>query len=318
MARVSKTEVCPICGQSAKVREVWTKNKYGKRYSYKIYNHGTQKHYVNENKLRRTTRKGEILDDVTALINSEQFRLSLFSLSDIREELKKKGKSYNDISIRNSLINLKNNGLITTVRKGRNLFFMNNMNETVHNFTFIKTELSLVDSIGDGMMRDHKFVVTLRNNKNFSLNYIPFEITGDTARTMEELKFHAIDRTAQIEIRPMILIDQPRLKRMLIRFPQPVLPGDFKSIEINYSWEEIKPYFTFGSIGEMEDVIFEIKSLGPNSLKATYISSDRTNNIDISDRVQTSRDGDFYVSRIVIDQMSQSSVLFLEWKIKKK
>ncbi len=318
MAKISRVGICPICGQNAKIREVWTINKYGKKYTYKVYEHDRKKHYITTGVSRKTSRKGEILDDVTNIINSEQWRLSLFSLSDIREELRKNGKSYNDISIRNSLINLKNNGLVSVVRKGRNIYFMNNMNETLTNFALVKIELLLIDSTGEGVIRDHKLLMTLKNKTNFPLNFIPFEMTGDIPKTFEDLKFEARDNTMQREIKPMILINQPRMKRMLLRFPKSILPGDYRLVEINYSWEEMKPFFTFGSTGEMEEAVFEIKSMGLNNLKATYISSDRTNNVDISDRVQTSRDGDFYVSRIVIDQMSQSSVLFLEWKIKKK
>ncbi len=318
MSKKSKVAICPFCGKEAKVREKWTVNKYGKKYNYKIYDHGRVKHYFGDKNIRKAQKKGEILTHIVELINSTNFKLSVFSLSDVKLELEKEGLNYNSISIRNNLITLKNNGLLNIIKRGKKILFINNMNNSTLGFNFAKVKFILIDKKGDGIIRNHDFLITVINDSQNYLNFVPIDITGDSPRNFEDINFIAIDVASGKEINPMILLNQPKLKRMLLKLAQPLLPKESREIEFFYNWEETYPTFTFGSATEISNIVFEIRSIGKNELRVNQISSDRTSKIDISDRVVKINDGNFYISKIELDKLTPSSILFLEWKISNK
>ncbi|MGC9193756.1 MAG: hypothetical protein ACP5FQ_07715 [Thermoplasmata archaeon] len=318
MVKKLRIEICPICGKEGKVKEIWTVNKYGKKYNYKIFDHHTVKHYVGAKDSRKITKKGEIMAHILELINSANFRLSVFSLSDIQSGLKREGLVYNTISIRNNLNILNENGLLNIIKKGKRILFVNNINNSSFGFNYTKVKFILIDKEGDGIIRNHDFLVSVKNNSSNYLNFIPIGIIGDSPRNFEDINFIAKDVITGKEINPIILLNQPKSKRLLLKFVQPLAPQKSAEIEFFYDWEETYPSFTFGSATEIEEVIFEIRSIEKNELKVTQISSDRTTNIDISDRVMKANFENFYISKIKIDRLLPSSILFLEWNIAHK
>jgi len=315
VVKKSRIEICPICSKEGKIKEVWTVNKYGKKYNYKIYDHHTVKHYVGSKNIRKTTKKGEILTHILELINSTNFRLSIFSLSDIKAGLEREGLKYNTISIRNNLNLLNENGLLNIIKKGKRILFVNNISSSNPGFNFTKVKFILIDREGDGIIKSHDFLINVKNISDNYLNFVPIGITGDSPRNFQDINFVAIDVASGKEINPMILLNQPKSKRLLLKFIQPLPPKESTEIEFFYDWEENSPTFTFGSATEIEEVIFEIRSIGKNELKVTKILSDRTSNIDISDRVMKSNYENFYISKIKIDGLLPSSILFMEWNI---
>jgi|GEM_PF-5505911 len=308
-----RKEICPICGNEGFVSKVWTTNKYGSKYSYKIYNHGNIKHYYSIDNSRKINKKGEILDNLTNLLSSDQFRLGLFSLSELKVELKKRGLIYNDISVRNSLLILVRNGLISISKKGRNVFYVNELNKAKLNFTFLDIHLIMEEMKGNGKIDGHIYKILLRNDKYFYLNFIPFNIIGDSPKNFQNLNFNATDLSMNKKLKVILLENKPKEKRMLLRFDNPIPPGKEREIELFYEWEEITPTFTFGSASEINKVIIEIKSKIINNMKVTQISPDRMTNIDITDKVLKESENGINSYKIEISEFLPFSMLYIQW-----
>ena len=306
-------EICPICGNEGLVSKVWTVNKYGRKYSYIIYNHGNIKHYYGINNSRKINKKGEVLDNLTNLLSSDQFRLGLFSLSELQTELEKRGLIYNDISVRNSLLILVRNGLISISKKGKNVFYVNGINKAKLNFTFLDIHLILEEIKDNEKIDGHTYKILLRNDKYFYLNFIPFNITGDKPSDFQDLNFNATDLTMNKKLKIILLENKPKEKRMLLRFDNPIPPGKEREIELFYEWEEITPTFTFGSASEINRVIIEVKSKIINNMKVTQISPDRMTNIDITEKVLKENENGINSYKIEVPKFLPFSMLYIQW-----
>lgn len=306
-------EVCPVCNKEAKVKTTWTLNKYGMKYQYKVFIHEKSSHYVNIEENKRINKKGEILDNITKLLTSDRFRLGIFSLSEIREELKKNGITYNDISIRNSLLTLARNDLISINKKGKNVLYINNIDNAKLNFTFLDFNFEMEETDGDKIIKGHTFKILLRNDRTLFLNFIPMDVTGDVPSEIEALHFTAKDVTTNKDLKVVTLVNEPKEKRFLLRFEDPIPPGESRLIKMSYLWQEITPTFTFGSATEINKLVIEVRSKNPINIQVNQISPDRTANIDISDKVVTNIMNGIYNSRIELLKFIPFSILFIKW-----
>ncbi len=319
MVRSFKREVCPICGFRARVTHSWATNRKGNRYEYLVYHHEGKVHYINKNLAgSRMIKKGEIEEVLIGLLNSQTFNSGDFQIIDVRKYLPQKYSNLGFTSIQYALDKLEKAGIVEKQKRGRSLFYINTMDKKRLSFVFDTIEIFLGDVLNDGMFRKHSFSYEIRNDHAWSISFMPFRITADTGITFTELKYKAFDFSNSKDLKVTLLEDTPLEKRVLMRFPIPLLPGERRKMRIEYYVPETKQNFAIWSATNMTRLDFTISGNNPINLIASLTSSSRNETQDLTNRLAESESPKWkYIHSISLRDVEAFSVLQLKWTLDK-
>ena len=311
-----RREVCPVCGEQAKVTRKWVMNKYSKRYDYFIYHHQGTIHYSNQDqKAQKYIKKGELERALIETINSQNFRLGLFRNNDVRKLLV---KNFSDIgfgSIKVSLERLAKIGMIEKHKKGRSLYYINTVSKDRLSFVIISLKIGLVDIDKDNTFKKHVFTYIIKNDHSWPLYYVPFRYVGDVDMRFEELELHATDASSSKDFKVLLIEDSPTDKRVLLKMPIPLLPGELRDIKVEYHWPEPKMSFVFSAATRMDNFQFSISGDNDIKLSASLTLASRNETRELSNNnTETSTPIWKYISGISISDVEPFSVLQFKWK----
>ena len=317
MVRSFKEEVCPICGFKARVTHSWATNRKGNRYEYLVYHHEGKVHYINQNLAgSRMIKKGEIEEVLIGLLNSQTFNSGDFQIIDVRKYLAQKYSNLGFTSIQYALGKLEEAGMVEKQKRGRSLFYINTMDKKRLSFVIDSVELHLDDELNDAMFRKHLFLYEIRNDHPWSISFMPFRITSDVGVTFDELKYTAVEISDSKVLKVTLLEDDPLEKRVLIKLPNPLLPGDRRKIRIEFSLPEPKQNFAIWSATNMARLDFTISGNNPINLIASLTSSSRNETQDLTNRLAESGSPKWkYIHSISLRDVEAFSVLQLKWTL---
>lgn len=274
MTYIKEIEKCPVCKQPARVTKKWVLNKYKIRYNYFIYHHDEIDHYSNQTPgISRRFRKGEILTLLVDTINSESFKDALFRTKEIKKILNHKDSRIGSDTIRDNLYKLSKSGMLETVKRGRDVYFINAIYKERLSFVDDSLRMILKDSNEDMMFSKHISINTIRNDKSWPLYYLPYKIFGDTDAEFESLQFKARDITNDVDLKTILLEDNAREKRLLLKSNKPLYPNESIRIKFEYNWEEPNRNFFYTAATEMSSFEFIIMGNQPMKLQATQTIS---------------------------------------------
>ena len=319
MVRSFKREVCPICGFRARVTHSWATNRKGNRYEYLVYHHEGKVHYINKNLAgSRMIKKGEIEEVLIGLLNSQTFNSGDFQIIDVRKYLPQKYSNLGFTSIQYALDKLEEAGIVEKQKRGRSLFYINTMDKKRLSFVIDSVEFLLDDELNDAMFRKHSILYEIRNDHPWSISFMPFRITSDVGVTFEELKYAAVETSDSKVLKVTLLEDALLEKRVLIKLPNPLLPGDKRKIRIEFSLPEPKQNFAIWSATKTERLNFTISSNNPINLIASLTSSSRNETQDLTNRLAGSESPKWkYIHSISLRDVEPFSVLQLKWTLDK-
>lgn len=316
MAFNEKQEVCPVCGDSARVTRKWVLNRYGKRYDYFIYHHQRFIHYYGtDEKNSRYLKKGDLEKVLIETINSQEFRLGSFKVSDIKKLLTKDFSDVGFGSIKTSLERLVEVGMIERRKEGRNLYYINTVSKDRLSFVISSLSVGLEDVDRDYMFKRHVFVYKVKNDHPWPLYYIPFRYVGDVGVSFEDLELHAIDPSNSKDFRVMLIEDTPTDKRVLLKLPSPLLPEQQKEIRIEYNWSEPRQFFVFSAATNMDSFQFSVSGNNSTKLIASVTLASKNETRDLSGSIKVvSSDLWKSISSINLREVESFSVLQFKWK----
>ena len=283
---------------------------------YFMYHHQGQIHYSNQNEvISKSVRKGELERALMEKINSQDFKLGSFRISEIKKLIEKDFPDVGFGSIKANLNKLAEIGILEKQKKGRSLFFINTVSKERLSYLIESLSVTLMDFEGDSKFKQHLFVYNIVNDRSWPLYYIPFRAVGDVDSTMESLNIYAFDSTSEKEIKVMIVEDAPKDKRFLLRMPSPLLPGESRRISIKYDWEEPKQMYVYSSATKMKTFEFYLLSRRPSKL-SVYLTSSTTNETrDLSSDVKETSSKEWkYVQTIVMSEVEAFAVVQMKWK----
>lgn len=315
MAREEDFGICPVCKGSARVSRKWVLNKYGKRYEYLIYQHEGFKHYSNQNEQNsRDFRKGDLEKLLVETINSQEFRLGSFKVADVRKLLLKDHPDIGYGSIKVSLNKLAKGGMIEVQKNGRSLSYINSFSKDRLSFVIDSLAISLEDVDEDGMFKKHVIRLEIRNDNAWPMYYVPFTAAGDEESTFQDIKILASDHSNSSDIRITLLEDAPMNKRVLLRLPSPLLPGEIRELRIEYYWSEPNKSYVQQSATKMDSFEFSLSRNNLARLTASLTSGSTNETTDLSGRIkETSSERWSHVSSITITEVEAFSVLQFKW-----
>ncbi len=316
MVFYTREEVCPICGVNARVTRKWVRNQYGKRYDYFIYHHQGYIHYSNQDvKSSKSFRKGELERALMEVINSQDFKLGSFQISEIRKLLAKDFPVVGFGSLKTSLNRLTEIGILERQKRGRNLFFINTVSKDRLSYVIDSLMVSLEDTENDVSFKRHLFVYSISNDHSWPLYYVPFRAVGDVDATLDSLKLNSYDLTNKKDIKVMLVEDAPKDKRFLLRLPTPLFPGEFRNISIRYDWSEPKQMFVYSSATKMKRFEFSLLSKHTSKLGVFLTSSTSNETTDLSNEItETSTLKWEFVRTIGLSDVEPFAVIQLKWK----
>ncbi|MGC8561971.1 MAG: hypothetical protein ACP5NO_02070 [Thermoplasmata archaeon] len=316
MVIAQREGVCPVCGEKARVSSKWVLNRYGKRYNYFLYHHQGYIHYSNQNdRNSKEFRKGQLEKILIETINSQDFKLGSFRISDIRNIIIKDNPKVGFSSIKVSLNRLAQVGIIERQKKGRDLFYVNTVSKERLSYIIESITVALEDENDDNMFSRHLFYYRIRNDHSWPLFYVPFRAVGDVDATFEDLSMRAKDPSNSKDIRLMTIEDSANDKRVLLRLPSPLLPNEARDISIEYHWPEPKQLFVYSSATRMDNFEFSIAGNSPTKLSASLTSASRNETLDLSQMVRENFSEKWKsVSRLSLKDVEPFSVLQLKWK----
>lgn len=311
-----REEICPVCGERARLTRKWVVNRYGKRYNYYIYNHPGYVHYSNQDKSNsKLFKKGQLEKILIKTVNSQEFKLGSFRIKDLKKLLV---KDYPEIafgSIKVSLNRLAEVGIIEKQRKGRNLVYINTVSKDRLSYIIDSLTVSLEDESDDDMFSKHSFQYKIRNDHSWPLYYVPFRAVGDVDATFDGLGMHAIDPSNSKEINVMSVEDAPTDKRVLLKLATPLLPDEVRNIKIEYHWLEPKQLFVYSSATKMNNFEFSISGNNLTKLSVSITTASRNETLDLSSQVNEAVSPKWKsICSISLTDVEPFSVLQLRWK----
>ncbi|MCL4447399.1 MAG: hypothetical protein M1556_04915 [Candidatus Thermoplasmatota archaeon] len=311
-----REEICPVCGEKARLTRKWVVNKYGKRYDYFIYNHEGHVHYSNQgNSKSKKFKKGQLEKILIETINSQDFKLGSFRIRDLKKLLIKNYPEIGFGSIKESLNRLSDVGIIEKQRKGRSLIFVNTVSKDRLSYVIDSLTVSLEDKNDDAMFTRHLFQYKIRNDHSWPLYYVPFRAVGDVDSTFSDLGMRASDPSNSKEIKVMSVEDTPTDKRVLLKLPSPLMPEDVRDLSIEYNWPEPKQLFVYSSATKMNSFEFWLSGNSSTRLSISLTPASRNETLDLTNRViETSSQRWKYICGISLKDVEPFSVLQLRWK----
>jgi hypothetical protein len=316
MAYVKEEGLCPICEKKGIITRKWVVNKYKKKYFYTIYNHNGTLHYLNQSQDQsRKFKKGDIEKILIEKIISEKFKTGLFRISDIKKLL---SKDYPDIeanSIGSNLRRLSSLGILENIKKGRNPYFLNAIYKDRLSFVFVSKKVILEDINNDGSFGKHTFLGLIRNDKAWPLYYLPYRLWGDVDTDFKKMEFRAEDISNSEELKPLVIEDKQREKRLLLKLNKPLFPSDSREIGLKFNWSEPKQSYVFSAATFMSHFELSLFSNLPLRVTATLTSSALNEVRDISNEIlhKKSRRWNFIYS-ISLASVQPFSILQVKWK----
>lgn len=312
----SREDVCPVCGNKGRVTRKWVTNSYGKRYDYYIYHHPNNVHYSNQAaKESKRFRKGQLDRILIEIVNSQEYKLGSFRISDIRKLLVENYPDAGFGSIKVCLNRLAQVGIVEKRRKGRNLIFVNTVSKERLSFIIDSISIFLEDKNSNGLFEVHSFEYKIRNDHSWPLYYFPFRAVGDVDKKFEDIDLHAQDSTSGKTINVMLIDDSPSDKRVLLKFQSPLLPEERRDLKIDYRWPEPKQVFVYSSATRMNSFEFSISGDMPMKLSVSLTRPSRNDTLDLSNEVtESSSERWKIVSKIHLENVEPFSVLQLRWK----
>jgi Fe2+ or Zn2+ uptake regulation protein len=316
MAFVKEQGICPICKNSAVVTRKWVLNKYKTRYNYLIYHHSGTVHYSNVTSAKtRSFKKGELKKLLINTINSESFKSGLFRAEDVRKALFREYPSIIIDSIRDNLYRLADSGMLESVKRGRNVFFLNAVYKERLSFVDDSKKILLTDLDNDLMFKGHVSIGTIRNDKSWPLYYLPYRIFGDSDKRFKDLEFKAFNVTDQEELKTVMIEDNPREKRLLLKLAKPLFPNETMTVRFEYNWQEPKQTFFFTTAAHLKS--FEFKFLGnmPVKILVTQTISTLNQMKDLSNSIAPGKSkGWKFVYVFKLKDMKPFSIIQFRWK----
>ncbi|MGC8618793.1 MAG: BlaI/MecI/CopY family transcriptional regulator [Thermoplasmata archaeon] len=308
---------CPICGEEAQITKRWTVNKYGKRYQYIIYIHGSKSHYVNQDsKIKKEIKKGELEGALMETINSQDFKLGSFTVKDMISLLSNRYPNLGYCSVKTNLDKLAQIGMVERRKEGRNLYYVNTVSKERLSFAITSISILLEDIKEDKMLRKHTFLLRILNNHSWPLYYMPFRVVGDTESTFEQLEFKAFDPSNSKSYSTILIEDNPMDKRILLKLHSPLLPSESKDIKLEYLLDEPKQVFGYSSATEMESFEFTLASNHDIKLSASITSMTRNTTSDLSENISSQADDKWrYVRKVSLRKVEPFSVVQFKWQI---
>jgi hypothetical protein len=311
-----REEICPVCGTNARLTRKWVLNKYGKRYDYFIYHHQGYIHYANQNAHNsKGFRKGQLEKVLIETINSQDFRLGSFRISELKKLLLKNYPNIEFGSLKVSLNRLAEVGIVEKQKKGSRLFFINTVSKERLSFIMDSISISLEDVGDDSMLTKHRSIYMIKNDHTWPLYFIPFRVVGDTDTTFEEIKLSGIDHTNSKDAKVILIEDAPKDKRFLLKLPVPLFPGELREITIEYYWPEPKQVFVFSAATKVTSFEFSISGNILARLIVSLTSASNNETTDLSREVkETSTSKWKNIRSIKLTDVEPFSVLQLKWR----
>lgn len=282
----SSIKICPLCKKPGKVTRKWVRNKTGKKYYYQTFHHYGTIHRISENSLSSTrihkdnTRK-ELLD----LLNSIRFKRAVFTVNDLVDALDKNTSSPQYYVVSKALLNFVNDGIISLIRKGRNVYFVNTPQNGKINYFVKDISIELLDSKRDGQFSLHRSMIRIINDNQYPLSYLQYRAFGDNYRKKEEVSIKAIDVSNKRKLNVYYLEDDPLEKRVIIQFSDPILPRKEGAFLVEYYWPETEPSYTFTASTDLSKLSFSIASMKRHILFVSKTNSSQTASSDLSNVV---------------------------------
>lgn len=309
-------EKCPVCGEEAFVSHKWVLNKYGKRYDYFIYHHKRRLHYFNQNSERaKEFKKGELEKVLMEIINSQDFKLGSFRIMDVRKLLVGKYPRVGFGSIKTSLNKLVALGILEKQKSGRNLIFINTVSKERLNFIIDSISISLEDIDDDGTFKRHIYVYKVKNDRSWPLYFIPFRAVGDKDISFDQMDFRAEDPLNGKGISVFLVEDAPKDKRVLLRLPAPLFPGESIALKIIYNWAEPGQTYVFSAATKMNNFEFSLSSNRVVKLMVLMTSSSSNETQDFSSKIkEISSQGWRYVKILSLSDIEAFTFLQMKWR----
>ena len=316
MVSIQKEETCPVCGEKGRVTRKWVLNKYGKRYDYLLYHHRGSIHYSNQSiRNSKEFRKGQLEKILIETINSQEFKLGSFKISDLRKMLTKDYPKVGFGSIKVSLNRLAQVGIIEKQKKERNLIYVNTVSKDRLSYLIENITVALEDESDDNTFSKHLFYYKIRNDHSWPLFYVPFRAVGDVDVTFDDLLMRAKDPSNSKDIRLMTIEDSANDKRVLLRLPSPLLPNEAREIVIEYHWPEPKQLFVYSSATKMNNFEFSISGNSPTKLNVSLTSASRNETLDLTKDVRETYSEKWKsICKLSLKDVEPFSVLQLRWK----
>ena len=308
--------ICPFCKRKSFITRKWVLNNYKTRYNYTIYHHDGFVHYSNTTPNNaRVFKKGIIEKVLIETINSENFKDGLFLTRDIKKRLQKEYQEISSDTLRENLHRLVEIGMLEKVRKGRQIYFLNAIFKDRLNYVFDSVKFSLGDTNEDTLFRSHVSIYNIRNDKTWPLYFLPYRIFGDTDITYDKMRFKAIDLTNNEDLKVLLIEDNPREKRILIRLNKPLFPNENMKVRFDYDWQEPRQNFVFTAATHMNAFEIVLSSNYPLKIQASRTISTMNELKDLSKEVVGTRTKKWrFVYSVKLKSIRPFSVLQFRWK----
>lgn len=312
----SKRLICPICNLPSIRSSKWVSNRYGERYEYFVFKHGDISHYYNKaSEDRRLFKKGELESKLIEVINSDTFRDGIFRIADLKKALTRLYPNISTNSIRSNLLRLSKKGIIEVTEKNRKIFFVNLINKGKLNYAFSSMKVRLEDISNNLMFSKHISEASLTNDKEWPLYYLHIRIVGDIETNYEDLELKAYDVSKSKEMKIILIENNPKEKRILLKFPDPIPSGETREIKWEYYWEEVSELFTFSTATRTNIFEFSILSNNETKLLASMTNPNRNETRDLSKEIIKTRDDERqYISHMSIKDIEPFSVIQMKWE----
>ena len=290
MERNLSIELCPVCKEPAHVTKKWVRNKSGKKYEYKLFHHNNTTHSVNENSstLDRI-RKDDARERLLELLNSTRFMKAIFTVRDIVASLDRVEYHMSYPQVRRTLKNFVDNKLISTIRKGRFIYFMNAQQSGRLNYLVRCISINLEDREGNGLFEKHTLKIKVLNGNSYPLSYLQYRAFGDNKRDKNQVSIKAFDISNNETASVYYLDDRPLEKRTIIEFTTPIPSGKERTFMIKYFWPEVEPSYTFSAATNLRRITFSLYSKKKFNLSIFETNSGRTVVEDRSSEVESFR-----------------------------
>jgi hypothetical protein len=311
-----REEACPVCGIDARITRKWVVNNYGKRYDYLIYHHQGYVHYSNQDKnCSKGFRKGKLEKILIETINSQDFKLGSFRIMEIKKLL---ANEYPDVgfgSLKVSLNRLAEVGIVEKQRKGRKLIFINTVSKERLSFVISSISIGLEDVSNDLGYKRHDYIYRVKNDHSWPLYFIPFRAVGDVDTAFADIKFLAFESSNNSVINVIVVEDAPKDKRLLLKLPSPLLPGEAREIRFEYHWSEPKLMYVFSAATRIDDFNFSVSGNNLAKLTVSFTSGSTNETRDLSNEVIETQSLKWKSIRsIKVKDVEPFAVIQLKWK----
>ena len=283
---------CPVCNAPAIVTRTWTKDKSGKKYEYKLFHHNNSIHRVRENSSASgRIPKNDARRELLVLLNSVRFRKAIFTVREVVEAVNKGKLSMRYPQVSRILLAFVEAKFILVLRRGRMLYFTNTPVKGKLDYLFKDISIELNDSDGTGLFKEHRYKARILNDSQFPLSYLQYRVFGDNAKDKDQTAIRAYDTTNNERAHVYYLEDNPKEKRIIIEFVPPVSPGEEREFQIDYSWPELEPSYTFTAATDLKSLRFLLFSEVKFALSVTKTNQNQTEAEAVYGKVTFMRDG---------------------------